>query len=299
MSNKLTGIFTLKSPLSHIGESLSTISYLVQEPILQPDRTISEVFCYSGNAWRGQLRDLAAAHMLEELDMQVSLDSFHLLFSGGKIGGDQKVDIEKLKGIRKAVPMLALFGGGIGNSIMPGLMRVGNCYPICKEALPVLPNVFHEMDELESYSDMTFEKEFSRVDDAKSERLSKYRAETEDQEEKKSKKKNSKVKDQMRMTSELVCAGTRLYLYIDLLDDSPVYLGVLLSALTKFSDSPFIGGQNNKGHGLVELNYELNGEKFYSLKGNTAELSNFAVQTLDDYNELLIEKKDSIQEILK
>ena len=154
MTNKLTGIFTLKSPLSHISESIGTTSYLSQEPILQPDGTSTEVFCYSGNAWRGQLRDLAAMHMLDEIGLKVSRDSFHLLFSGGKIGGDQKVDIENIKKIRESIPMLALFGGGIGNTIMPGLMRVGNCYPVCLEALPVLPNYYHSLDHIGSYSDI-------------------------------------------------------------------------------------------------------------------------------------------------
>jgi hypothetical protein len=48
---------------------------------------IEEVFSYSGNAWRGQLRDLAASYMLDALGSPtLSLDAFHLLYSGGRIG---------------------------------------------------------------------------------------------------------------------------------------------------------------------------------------------------------------------
>jgi hypothetical protein len=46
---------------------------------------IEEVFSYSGNAWRGQLRDLAASYMLDALGSPtLSLDAFHLLSQGGQ-----------------------------------------------------------------------------------------------------------------------------------------------------------------------------------------------------------------------
>jgi hypothetical protein len=296
--NKLTGTFTLKSPLSHISESIGVTSYLCQEPILQPDRTTTEVFCYSGNAWRGQLRDLAAMYMLDKIDAKITLDSFHLLFSGGKIGGDQKIDIEKIKAVREAIPMLALFGGGLGNSIMPGLMRVGNCYPICREALPVLPNYYHAVDRISSYSDLTFEKEFSRVDDSKSDDLRKNYIK-DPQADEKPKKKTGEVADQMRMTCELLCSGALLHTYIDFIDSSEIYLGVILSALTYFSENPFIGGQNNRGHGLVNLKYSLNGADFYETADKKIEVSKKAGECLANYDEYIMDHSDAIREILK
>jgi len=293
--NKITGTFKLKSPLSHISETISSASYLCQEPILQPDKTLAEIFCYSGNAWRGQLRDLAAAYMLDIVGGKINLDSFHLLFSGGKIGGDQKIDIENIRKIRKAVPMLALFGGGIGNIIMPGLMRVGNCYPICREAKPVLPNYYFNDETLPGYADLTFEKEFSRVDDAKSEALLRYAKPPGLVKEAKQKT----VSDQMRMSSELVCAGTSLHTYIDFLDDSVIYLGVLLSALKRFAELPFIGGQHNKGHGLVTLEYKLNGKEFFSASDNQSFLSGEAENILSDYDARVVNLREDIIEVLK
>lgn len=81
---------------------------LNEEPILQPDGSLENVFVYNGNAWRGQLRDLAASDMLERLDKRLPIESFHLLFSGGKLGGEMKVDVNLLKQARSSVPMLAL-----------------------------------------------------------------------------------------------------------------------------------------------------------------------------------------------
>lgn len=288
MNVRLTGLFTLRSPLSHIGESLSTTSYLVQEPILQPSGVLAEVFCYSGNAWRGQLRDLCATYMLERIGApQVSLDTFHLLFSGGRIGGDQIVDLERVKLWRRSVPMLAVFGGGVGNQILPGKIRVANSYPLCVEALPVLPSQHHEKAKTMSYRGMTFEKSFSRKDDAKDERLTSYLADpntlqlTGDAPSRPTRRRlrtsgaaaakpedagaeapggtveREGPADQMRMTCELVAGGVQLATEIDCLDVTDVELGVLVSGLHLFSRSPHIGGQASRGYGRVILDYRI------------------------------------------
>jgi hypothetical protein len=256
---RLSGLFTLQSPLSHIGESISTCSYLVQEPVLQPDHTIEEIFCYSGNAWRGQLRDLCAGYMLDKLGgARVPIDTFHLLFSGGKIGGDQVVDIEKARAMRRAVPMLSLFGGGMGNQIMPGKLRVSNCYPVCDEARRLLPKPLREAAEGLSYRGLTFEKSFTRMDDLKNEHLLPHLAETDLLLLESGKaKKTDEVSTQMRMTCELVIASTQLFTEIEALDVTDIELGCLVSALHRFAVSPHIGGQGNRGHGRVALHYEL------------------------------------------
>lgn len=285
MDLRLTGTMTLRSPLSHIGETISTVAYLVEEPILQPDGSLEEVFCYSGNAWRGHLRDLAAVYLLEHLGApRLPLDSFHLLFSGGRIGGDQVVDVAAARAYRRTLPLVAVWGGGVGNQILPGKMRVSNSYPVCREALPVLPAALHAAAEAVSYRGLTFEKSFSRKDDAKDERFAAYRAGApapalpaaqEAQEADgaqadlfggapapKARRPSATAEhtgpaDQMRMSVELLAAGVQLATRIDLLDVSEVELGCLVSALHQFARSPHVGGQANKGHGLVDLAYTL------------------------------------------
>lgn len=265
---RVHGVFTLRSPLSHIGESLSTQTFLIQEPIIQPNGEIEEVFSYNGNAWRGALRDNAASYMLDKLsadgndNARVPLDMFHLLFTGGRIGGDQSIDIEQARRIRAAVPMLSMWGGGVGNQIMAGKMRVSNCYPLCAEALPVLPDFWHLDAGRVSYSDMTFDKEFSRMDDTKREDLRVYLPAPDsagliEGSTKKKTKSGGEVADQMRMKSELLAPGARLYSEIDILGASEVELGALVSAIHAWSRSPHLGGQANKGHGKVRLDYRI------------------------------------------
>lgn len=265
--HRIHGIFTLRSPLSHIGESLSTQTFLVQEPIIQINGEIEEVFAYNGNAWRGALRDHAASYMLDRLGAEgdsharVPLDLFHLLFTGGRIGGDQAIDIEQARRVRAAVPMISMWGGGIGNQIMAGKLRVSNAYPLCIEAIPVLPERWHTEAAMVAYSGCTFDKSFSRMDDSKREDLRAYLPppDTAGKIEGKTKKTKAgtEVADQMRMTTELVAPGVRLYQEIDVLDASPVELGALVSAIHAWSRSPHLGGQANKGHGKVRLDYRI------------------------------------------
>ena len=249
------GEFTALSPISHIGETISTTTYLVEEPILQPDGAIEPVFVYNGNAWRGQLRDMAATYMLEHLGCTVSLEAFHLLFSGGRIGGEQHVDIAQARAMRRAVPMVGLFGGGVGNQILPGKLRVSSSYPLCVEALPALPDDCHARAGTLSYRDLTMEKSYTRRDDTKDPRLVEtgLRADAAAllTDGKSKKDTGDDAKQQMRMTSELIVPGTCLAHTIHVMDADEVELGALVSALHRFAWSPYIGGQNNRGHGQV------------------------------------------------
>lgn len=298
MNIRLTGVFTLRSPLSHISETISTTAYLVQEPMMQPDGSVEEVFCYSGNAWRGQLRDLSAAYMLERLgNARVPLDTFHLLFSGGKIGGEQVVDIPAAMRLREAVPHISLFGGGIGNQILAGKLRVGNCYPVCKEAAVALPDSMHTEA---TYRDMTFEKSFSRRDDARDGSRSAFLPSPGAELIEGPTRRDDAPADQMRMTVELLVAGSRLYTEIDALDVSEIELGCLAAALHAFARSPHIGGQANKGHGKAALDYRMlnldNGEgvDFVRITDGAALLSAAAAGAQDAYDQHLRAQYDAM-----
>lgn len=293
---RLEGYFRLKSPLSHIGETISNKSYLVQERILQRDGSLEDVFCYSGNAWRGQLRDLCAAYMLDELGgAKLPTEAFHLLFSGGRIGGTQNTDIAQARRIRAAVPMVALFGGGVGNQILQGKLRIGNCYPICREAIPVLPDAVREQAELIEYADCTGEKEHSRRDDAKIENIRAYLAEEnalllEGGKGKKAEKDGPA--DQMRIGMELVNAGVTLATWIVIEDASEVELGAFVSGLHRFSERPQIGGKVGIGYGMVDLHYSLkdrDGERrdFMSIRDGVSLLSAEASAAKDAYDQHL------------
>lgn len=60
MNTKLQGIITLKSSLSHIGESFGNQSLLRREKVIDDALKVNEVVVYSGNALRGALREVVA-----------------------------------------------------------------------------------------------------------------------------------------------------------------------------------------------------------------------------------------------
>jgi hypothetical protein len=236
----------------------------VQERILQPDGSVEEVFCYSGNAWRGQLRDLSAAYMLDRLGgVRVGLDTFHLLFSGGRIGGAQDVNIAQARAMRAAVPHVAVWGGGVGNQILAGKLRVGNCYPVCREAIPVLPERWRPLAERVPYAACTQEKEHSRRDDAKIDTVRRHLAADPvglllgDVPAPRAEAKRDGPADQMRIGMELVTAGVTLHSWIALHDATEVELGALVAALHSFAEGPSIGGKVAIGYGLADLDYAL------------------------------------------
>lgn len=300
---RIFGQFVTQSPLSHIGETIGTTTYLVEEPILQPSGEIEPVFCYNGNAWRGQLRDLAAQYMLDKLGCTVSLEAFHLLFSGGRIGGDQSVDINQARQMRRVVPMIGLFGGGVGNQIMPGKLRVSSSYPVCREAMPVLPEELHASALAVSYRQMTMEKSFTRMDDSKNDKLTDALISAIDapllEGNGKGKKKEGEASTQMRMTSELLIPGVTLHHEIDCIDVALVELGALVSALHSFAASPYIGGQCNRGHGRVKytsriVNMETGEEHdFVQVDGGLARLAEPAQAAKDAYDQHLQEQYDA------
>lgn len=307
MNARLSFLYLTRSPLSHIGESISTHTFLVEQPIIQPDGRIENIFAYSGNAVRGQWRDLSAVYLLEKLGhARIPLEVFHLLFAGGKIGGDQKTDIAAARRLREALPHLSVFGGGVGNQILAGKLRVGCLYPVCTEAMPVLPGDLHDRARQCEYRGLTYQQSFSRKDDSKDVRLLPHLIPDADQlllgdAGKKPKQDSDEVATQMRMTAELLAPGVHLWGEVDCLDVSEVELGCLTAAIHAFSRSPVLGGQGSKGHGRVSVDVRYNnldtGEScdFLSIKaGEMPLLATRAEQAKASYDQFLKSQYDAM-----
>ncbi len=316
MSNhniRLDGKIALLSPLSHIGESSGPDSFLSQDIIIGPDGQPVECFVYSGNAFRGQLRDLAAIYMTEKLGgLQYNPAVFYLLFSGGSLGGDQSVDIDQARMYRRNVPMLSVFGGGVGNQILTGKIKVGAMYPLVAECQRVLPEHLRQED-APSWRQWTFEKSFTRMDDAKNENLRQCLADpaqaalpgaeqkllTGEAPETEQKKKKDDPPQQMRYTVEMLAAGAVLYQRIDLCDMSDLELGAFISALVEFSKHPYIGGKSGTGHGLVDVEYTWRpagarepAGKFLSISTDRLWLSQPAEEAKCKYDDFLVRLYD-------
>jgi CRISPR type IV-associated protein Csf2 len=319
INGRLEGILTLLSPLSHIGESTGPDSYLATQEIIGADGLPVEVFCYSGNAARGMFRDAGAKYFLNKLAgqdsfMKIPLEIFYLLFSGGAIGGEQKIDIDQARKIREAIPVLSIFGGGVGNQILAGKMNVNDAWPICHECRHLIPEQYRQ-ESLISWRQMTTERSYTRTDDAKDERLRPY-LQTEEKlmiegndgqmtligggEEKKDKKKKKEAPQQMRYTIEVLQAGSKLWHRIDVKDMTEIEFGALVSCFVEWSKNPYIGGQSRIGMGRVHTDYkwipEEGEEEDFILIGDTPLLGKTAQEAKQRYDDYLNQYTQYLEE---
>lgn len=308
---RIETIYTLLQPLSHIGESESTQSFLNTTTVVN-DGKPEEVFVYTGNAIRGMLRDCGARYLLNKLQIQVPLKAFHLLFSGGSIGGAQSLDIDQAKVIRKALPFVSLFGGGVGNQILDGKLKQTFAYPVCKETNNIIPSYVEKSDY--SWRHFTNVIEFSRKDDEKNMNLSEPFLISNDQTqliegETKKKKEKDGAATQMRYGVEYLAAGTKLWHRWDIICDE-LELGAFVSAIHEWQKQPYLGGMSGKGFGLVQADMDLItkdgresfaqiGQEFIQL-GEKAEKAKkqYDEHLQDMYDTYLIDNKEEFTKLL-
>jgi hypothetical protein len=306
---KLDGKITLLSPLSHIGESLGIDSYLSTDYIIGPDGAPVECFVYSGNSFRGILRDMASVYLLNKLGgCAVPLETFHLLFSGGSIGGSQSIDIDQARKYRQALPALSIFGGGVGNQIMEGKLKIGAMYPLVRECQRIIPERYMEgIEDPLSWKKWSFEKSYTRRDDSKQENMRQYIVPAETEGLLPGTVTTPQKKDgpatQMRYTVELMCAGAIFYQRVHLQDLTDLELGAFISALCEFSKRPYLGGKSGTGHGLCQIEYEYSypgDEKpqgvFVKVDDNRLWLSGPASEAKEAYDDFLLKLYDGYLE---
>ena len=248
----LEGTCTALSSISHNGgEKNGTIVQLRREKFVQPKGNVVEVPVISGNSIRGKLRDLAAIDILTKKDgakVQVDADNFNLLFSGGaleSIGGKQ-LDIEKVRQMRKDIPMISVLGCSVGNVIVPGRVDIGKMIPICKETLHIIPEKFHGDGEIKTVWEYCQVEMNTRKDDTKDE----------------NKREFIKKEDlteylrggQMMYYIETMVVGTRFYWKICLRDTTDIETGAFLSILQSWAaQSSQVGGNGRVGHGRLKV----------------------------------------------
>ncbi|MCX7880851.1 MAG: RAMP superfamily CRISPR-associated protein [Ignavibacteria bacterium] len=264
------GIVTALTSISHGGGEInSTVSQLRREKIVQPDGNIEEVPVISGNSVRGVLRDLGMYHMLQSLGygtpdekgiiQGLPLPAFYFLFSGGSLtsSGDVGIDIEYFRRLRQLIPLISIFGGAIGNVIMPGKLKVGKLIPICKETIHLMPEKYQI--NCESIWEYCQQEMYTRTDDEKRDDL---RGMIENKtlmllDEGVRKTDITKSgPQQMMYYVETLAAGTKFYWKITLEDVNDIEFESFLITLVEFSKTGKIGGKSNIGLGRVGIKFE-------------------------------------------
>jgi len=277
-----SGVVTALSSIYHGGgQSIGINSKLRREKFVQPDGTVEEVPVISGNGLRGLLRDRGMFHMCRVLGYGVDdetgdvrglpLPAFYFLFSGGALvrggGGGSGIDIDRARELRALIPLVGIFGGAMGNQIMPGKLKVDKMIPIVTETKHLLPAPWRG-SEMSSIYEYLQEEMYTRKDDEKDEhkrvliepatRLLLETAATT--------KRNASSqpvteadtgnKQQMMYYVETFAAGTQFYWSLVLDDVTDVEFDAFAVCLGEFARMPFIGAKSNVGLGRVQVRFD-------------------------------------------
>jgi CRISPR type IV-associated protein Csf2 len=312
------GTMTALTSISHIGDSHGVNSKLRREKVIQPNGSVEEIPIISGNAMRGILRDRGMLHMLKLLGYGVndetgevkglSLAAFYFLFSGGALTknlGNRGLDVDEARRWRSLIPLVAVFGGAMGNQIMPGKAKIGKAIPICTETAHIIPERF--LDGVDSIWELCQEEAYTRRDDEKNDDLRwliapEVRGLLEADANAKRAKAGTKddvegetgQKQQMRYYIETLAAGTRLFWEISLDDVTDLEREAFFVTLAEFSRFPYIGGKSGVGHGKVSVKFD-NWIEIDSRVTNGKELS-FGIGNI--YQRHLQEHGDEIRELI-
>lgn len=275
------GTMTALSSISHNGgQSFGINSKLRREKFVQLDGSVEEIPVLSGNGLRGLLRDRGMLHMCRALGYGVqeatgavsglSLAAFYFLFSGGALTstGSRGIDIDEARKVRSFIPLVGVFGGAMGNSIMPGKLKCGKAIPICAETIHLLPRSFHGERVPPSIWEYLQEEMYTRKDDEKNEHLRQLIApeargliETEQKQAALKKavggaEEETGQKQQMRYYVETFAAGTPFYWKICLDDVTDVEFEAFVTTLVEFSKLPYVGGKSNVGLGEIAIHFD-------------------------------------------
>lgn len=274
------GVVTALSSISHIGDTRGVNAELRREKVITPDG-VQDIPIVSGNGARGMLRDRGMLHMCRALGYGVdeetgevrglSLPAFHFLFSGGTLTSDagRGLDVASARRIRDLIPLVGVFGGAMGNQIMPGKLTVGKLVPLCAETAGIIPERLRETRPPLSIWDLLQQEAYTRRDDEKNETLRvlvapQTRALLEAEQAARAAKRGTAddvdreigQHQQMRYYVETFAAGTEFYWYLELADATDIEFEALLTALVEFSRRPVIGGKGAIGHGRVAVHFD-------------------------------------------
>jgi len=246
MIKKYEGYIDIVSTLHHAGNEKTGSS-----PILRATHIYSEEFGFvrlpylNGNAIRGNMRRklmydfcLLIGCAPESINTKI----YHMLFTGGALEAGEStyasIDLHLRREIRKLLTPISLYGCSLSNQMIPGKLKVGMAYPVCKEYSGLLPVQLKADTRADKYvrefTDMSFS---TRRDDLRADRAENEQA------------------VQMKVDYECFIPGTRLSHWFALEHPSDVETSCFGRLIELFSKSPYLGGKSNSGNGEVTFTY--------------------------------------------
>ncbi len=236
-----SGKLTTLSPIAHNSdESLGTDTKFRRMQIVHNGKTI-RIPVYSGNAFRGILRRIAAKQYCDLLGMgkeSISDSLYYTFFTGGalKKGSSQNfIEVGQKREMREMIPFLSLFGTALQNQIIAGKMEIGIGIPIAKETV--------DMTGIES--DLTIWELLDEV----------FYTRRDDLEDPKEEKKKDDSAHQMKYNIEVLIPGVVLSHSITTNYCNEIEHSCLGHAMSAMQKQGILGGKSGTGHGKVNFDY--------------------------------------------
>ncbi len=250
---------------------------------------------YSGNALRnGVVRRNAARFILDRFGWRLPIEDFRSLFVGGALvrTGKKGTDIDERRRLVELMPAFGLLGGPFNtNSMIEGCAKTGKCWPVVREAIPVLPPGLRAEAALLGMRNVITTDTLARREDARTlggnYLTGKVVIGGDD------------VKSVgMVIEREVLIAGTRLSTEWVFYQVPPLQLGAWVSGWVKWAEMGLLGGAAQIGNGRARVEYTLDGEPFLSTADGQCTLSVEARQVFDEYKKHLDAKKNAIGVLL-
>lgn len=283
-----------EQPIIHSEGVFGNIASFRRQKYVLADGSVIRLPQVSGNAMRNGLRRAVMWHTIHLLGGEVRLGkkAVNLLFSGGTLDSESKgIDVAGYTATRIMFPPLGLFGGGLGNALVPGCLRVGGLIPICEETVVlasfpvpghVIPQGFAPQP-IAAYTDTNQGTRRELFADPK------YRALLTDGEQEESIKKltdgkkarekgeHPEKRDSQQMIYEQEClaAGTLFHWRVGIQLATEMERSCFLSTLALYSQDAVVGGKAGVGFGKIHM--EVKGVATCSPTLKTSDLPTLSV----------------------
>lgn len=254
---------------------------------------------YSANALRnGVIRRGAARFILDRYGWRVPFDTFRSMFTGGSLvrTGEKGVNLTDRKAMLDLMPLFGLLGGPFNRSDMvEGSVKVSKCWPIVREAKPVLPARLRDTAGLMTMADIVDVEAHSRRDDAKmlaADYLSQKVVVSGEGDD-------AVAGSSMVFEREVLIPGTQLHSEWHFYQTTPHQVGAWLSGWVAWAERPFLGGVSQQGHGAADVRYtDSDGNLFLAVEDGEVVMGAQAQKLFDDYCAHLDASKEALKEFL-
>lgn len=264
-------IVTALTPIVHSSGNEGNDSIFMRERVADPSSPGSypeDVPYLTGNSLRHALRESLTWLTLREIGLEVgglSVAAQHFLLSGGSMGkGASTLDVAGYRELKDRFPYLALFGGGLGTSLLTGKLHVGPGILVCRQnawrirdLCPAVADALADAQPAEEYT----ERAQSTRHDARRSPLSDHLLPAGDvaawaKERIKTAKENAEEgtdSTQMIYGFERLCAGSRFLWQVGGAHLTPIEHSALICALLALQHRGELGAKTGTGHGRVRL----------------------------------------------